>query len=624
MDVLGLGSDRFEATLLAALDNFSAAVAAAVEAGAGRIEPSHVLIALARIPGGLANSLFARSDIPIDVFVDALRREADPERADLVIAFTASTVSAATRATFADLAGQGAGGPIGDRTMLAALLAHLEPIARKLLVDYGGVDLTQWLAEAAAEPPEPLDVFTTEGQVVLEAFTPGAQRLLSTLVTQASTLGIRELGTLLLLHAMAVEPNGLLAQACRFQRRNLAELRTQMLRLLGNGMARPEFDVTLAGDAIGPSLRLALEKSAVHAARRRADLIGEQDLLSALLDSSVGPIDEVLRAAGLDLGELRQYAVSLYTATPEPEPTPEPDSVERSLEWLRENLIGQDNVLDLLVPRLELIKRAARRGFRMGQRPLATFLFCGPSGSGKTMTARLVAKVIYGSQDDLIVFDMGQFNSRHSMNNFIGASPGYVGFGEGQLTNGLRHNPRRVLLFDEVEKAHPLVLDALLRLLDEGQVNDPAGPVCDARDSVVVLTSNLGAKEFDLLGRRRALEAFFRPEFLNRIDEVILFSPFGPAELEAIAVAGLRRLAAELSSGLGVELSWDADVPRHLVRTATRLRVDEAARGVNRCIDEVLQLVLRALDDAEDGARALKAARAILDGDRLAVVRADV
>lgn len=618
--------DRFEATLLVALDNFSAAVAAAIEAGAGCIEPSHVLIALARIPGGPANSLFARSGIPIDVFVDALRREADPDSADLVIAFTVDTVSAATRAAFADLARQGAGEPIGDRTMIAVLLAHLEPVARKLLVDYGGVDLTQWLAEVATEPPKPLDLFTTDGQMVLEAFTPGAQRVLSTLVAQASALGIRELSTLLLLHAMAVAPNGLLAQACRLQRQSLPELRTQVLRLLSNGMPRPEVDVTLVGDAIGPSLRLTLEKAAVHAAGRRADLLGEQDLLFALLDSSVGPTQEVLRTAGLDLGELRQY-VSLDTASPEPEPvaTPEPDSVERSLEWLRDNLIGQDNVLDLLIPRLELIKRAARRGFRMGERPLATFLFCGPSGSGKTMTARLVAKVIYGSQDELIMFDMGQFNSRHSMNNFIGASPGYVGFGAGQLTNGLRQNPRRVLLFDEVEKAHPLVLDALLRLLDEGRVNDPAGPVCDARDSVVVLTSNLGTKEFDLLGRRRALEAFFRPEFLNRIDEVILFSSFGPAELEAIAVVGLRRLAAELYSGLGVQLSWDAGVPRHLVRTATRWRVDEAARGVNRCVDEVLQLVLRALDDAEDGGGVLKAVRVVVeDDDRLAVVRADV
>ncbi|MGH8921902.1 MAG: Clp protease N-terminal domain-containing protein, partial [Actinomycetes bacterium] len=333
--------------------------------------------------------------------------------AALIITFTANTVSAATRAAFADLAGQADGKPIGDRRLLAVLLARLEPMARKLLVDYGGVDLAQWLAEAAVEPPEPLDVFTAQGQLDLGAFTPDAQRVLSTLVAEASTLGYRELGTLLLLHAMAVEPNGLFAQACRFQRQNLHEFRAQVLRLLGGRRHRPDVEVTLAGDAIGPSLRLTLEKAAVHAAGRHVDLIGEPDLLSALLDSSVGPTDEVLRTAGLDFGELRQYAAFLYTAPPEPESVtaPELDSVAKSLDWLRDNLIGQDSVLDLLVPRLELIKRAARRGFRMGERPLATFLFCGPSGSGKTMTARLVAKVVYGSQDDLIVFDMGQFNS---------------------------------------------------------------------------------------------------------------------------------------------------------------------------------------------------------------------
>ncbi|MGH3717781.1 MAG: AAA family ATPase [Pseudonocardiaceae bacterium] len=669
MDVLGIPATRFDAKLVADLDNFAAAAVAAVEAGNGRIEPSHVLIALARKPGGLASSLFAKSQVPVDVFVDALRREAGPGQTVLVTAVTQDTVSPATRAVFADLAARPDSATIGEREMIGALLAHLEPVARILLEDYGQVDIPEWLAEAAAPPQAPAAVFTAQGAVVLDAFTRTAQQVLSTLVSEASALGHRQLGTLLLLHAMGVAPNGLLAQACRFLRQDLQDLRTHVLLLLRGRVHRPVPDVRLEGDAV-TLLRPTLERAAAHAAGRGGDPVAEQDLLSALLDSSVGPIDDVLRGAGVDIGGLRHYAMHLYTEPPDPEPVRPPEliSVEKSLDCLRDNLIGQDQVIARLLPRLELIKRAARRGFRMGERPLATFLFCGPSGTGKTMTARLIAQAVYGSEDDLIVFEMGQFNSRHSINIFIGAPPGYVGFGEGQLTNGLRNNPRSVLLFDEVEKAHELVLDALLRLLDEGRVNDPAGAVRDARDTVVVLTSNLGAKEFADLNRRRigqlgavsspgaarvvqelgpvvggvpdqgmptddesvigaqlraVLEGFCRPEFLNRIDEMILFAPFGVAELEAIASAGLRRWVATLRSSLGVELSWDSDVPAHLVQTAIRWRADEAARGVNRCVDDVLLLIMRALDDAEEGGEPLKAVRAVVRDQKLAVVNAD-
>jgi ATP-dependent Clp protease ATP-binding subunit ClpA len=641
VDVLGIPAARFDAKLVADLDNFAATAVAAVEAGNGRIEPSHVLVALARIPGSRASALFAKSHIPVDVFVGALRREAGPDPAALVTAFSPATISRATGEVFADLAARPGSATIGEREVLVAVLSSLEPVARILLTDYGGIDLEQWRAEAAEPARAPLAVLTTEGTVVLDAFTRRAQQVLSTLVSEASSLGHRELGTVLLLHAMTVAPNGLLAQACRHLRYDLQELRTHVLLLLRGRVHRPVTDIALEGDAIR-LLRPTLEKAAVHAASRGGDRVAEPDLLSALLDSPVGPIDDVLRGAGVDIDGLRHYATYLYTepADPDPEPPrlPAPDTMQKSLDWLRDNLIGQDHVIARLWPRLELIKRAARLGVPLRERPLATFLFCGPSGTGKTMTGRLIAQLIYGSEDNLIVFDMGQFNSRHSSNIFMGAPHGYVGFGEGKLTNGLRDKPRSVLLFDEVEKAHPLVLDALLRLLDEGRVNDPAGPVRDARDTIVVLTSNMGAKEFADLGRRQisrddesaiaarvraVLEASLRPEFLNRIDEMVLFAPLGAAELAAIASTGLRRQAATLHGSLGVTLSWDRDVPSHLVQTATTQRAEEAARGVNRCVDEVLQLVLRALDDAEERGESLKALSVVLRDGKTAVVDVD-
>ncbi|MGH3828975.1 MAG: AAA family ATPase [Pseudonocardiaceae bacterium] len=664
----GVAADRVDAVLLAATDNFATAVAAAIETGAELIEPSHLLIALARLRGGLTRSLFAAADIPVEVFVNALRNATVLSTTMVITACTEDTISPATREALGDLVAR-APAAIGEGDILAALLSHLEPAARQILVEHGGVDLARWIREVTATAVEPAQLFDADGRLATDAFTPAARAVLANLVIEASAFGHREPGTLLLLHAMALAPQGLIARAALILRFNLRELRAQVLIPLRGRTPRHVVETTLDAGTITTSLRQALERAAANAAGRSARLIAEQDLLIGLLDSPAGLGAAVLSAAGFDVAALRQYAGEAYTESVAPAPPGAATmSVQESLDWLRANLIGQDGVVDRLLPRVELIKRAARRGFRMGERPLATFLFCGPSGTGKTMTARLLAKVIYGSTDDLLEFEMGQFNTHYSINTFIGAPPGYVGFGEGQLTNGLLRQPRSVLLFDEVEKADPLVFDALMRLLDEGRVNDPAGPVRDARDTVIVLTSNLGADEFAALGRirnrcadglaivgptradqgvnslfpssttagdmeedevkiaarlRDKLGTFLRPEFLNRIDETILFEPFGPGALEAIARARLRERAEQVKGGLGLRLSWDADVPGQLVRDATRWRADEAARGINRCVDEVLQVVLRALDDAEDRGEQLTAIRVVVRDGQLAVESAD-
>lgn len=671
LQVTGVKTGRVDPEMLAATDNFATAVAAAVETGAELIEPSHILIALARIPDGLTRSLFAADGIPVDVFVDALRIATKPARDTLITAFTEDTISAATHKTLKDLAVRAPGRTLCEHDILAVLLPHLEPPARDLLAIYGGADLARWLREGPTITPEPARLFGADGRLAVDAFTPAARTVLANLVTEASTLGYRELSTLLLLHAMATFPQGLIEQAALFLRFDLHRLRAQFLVLLRRGHTpRHVVETTLDTDAVGASLRMALERAAASAAWRGAGLIAERDLLVGLLDSPAGAAVAELRTAGIDVAGLRRFADHLYTELAAVRPTSETVtmSFQELVDWFRANLICPDDVVDRLLPRVELIKLAAQRGLRMGERPLGTFLFCGPTGTGKTVTAGFLAKVIYGSTDNLIVFEMGQFNSRKSINKFIGAPPGYIGFGEGQLTDRLRRNPRSVLLFDEVEKAHPLVLDALLRLLDEGRVNDPAGSVRDARDAVVVFTSNLGAKEFAGLSRirkrelggavvlgadrvdqqlhnllgistaggaaepdeptiatdlRHVLGSFFRPEFLDRFDETILFAPWGARELEAIASAGLRRRAEQLSASFDVKLSWDAEVPGHLVRDATRRRADEAARGLNRCVDEVLQLLLRALDDTEGRVERPKAIRVVVRQGQLTVARHD-
>jgi ATP-dependent Clp protease ATP-binding subunit ClpC len=652
-----LPADRLDPSLRSATANLGTVVAAAVEAGAARIEPSHFLIALARVPGSLTGRLFAGARIPVDVFAIAMR-EQTPAGVAVVVELSSDTASSATRRLIDELDGHD--GPIDESALLAAALTHLEPAAREVLEHHGGADLAEWRAVAERGPVTPATVWRSDGRLDEAAFTPAAARVLDSAVTEAAALGIRSLSTLLLTHAMAIPEQGLLAQGAVHARFDLRDLRGRLLMLLRGDGRRGAAPERVTRDGVAPAFRLALEHAARVAAARGSAVVAEQDLLEALIGVPGSPVSGVLRASGVDLPALKRFAADIYTE-PEVEPEPTPESVSEALERFQRQLIGQPAVGARLLPRLELIKRAVRRGFRMGDRPLATFLFCGPSGTGKTMTARLIAEAVYGSTDDLIMFEMGQYNSRHAISNFIGAPPGYVGFGEGKLTNGLARTPRCVLLFDEVEKADRLVLDALLRLLDEGRVTDPAGPVRDAREAVVVLTSNVGARWFAALGRRASgldaapsglrgelaeklgsdllpdeeedeaevsrrlrseLERFLRPEFLNRIDEAILFAPFTRDDLRDIAEATLQRRAGEVLGELGVRLEWSPDVCEHVVEQAVTTRVDEAARGVVRCADAVLGLLLRFLDEADDRGEQPTAARVVVRDGALAVIAA--
>ena len=627
-----LGIDRLAPVLLAATDQLSGAVVAAVETGAARIEPSHVLIALGRAPGGVAAGLFDRSRIPVEAFVGALRAQNPPHDGPPPTELTDRTAAAATREALSALP---AGA--GEQELLAAILTRLEPPAALLLREYARVDLDDWVRACRAEPVQAREVFGDDGRLLLDRFSPGARRALSGMAGLPSGPGSVPPTTAQLLRAMAEVPNGLIEQGCRFLGQDVRVLRIQMASLTGSG-ADPSGasgpSGPLARDTVQEPLARTLEKASAVAAQRGDDLVAERDLLAALLDTPAGLAAVLLRDIRVDATRLRRYAEEFHQEIPDEEPDPPlgVPSPHESLDRLRERLIGREVAIDRLAPSLELIVRSLRRGLRLQDQPLGRFLFCGPSGTGKTLAARALAEVVYGSEDDLLFFEMGQFNTKESMNNFIGAAPGFVGFGEGKLTSGLRDNPRRVLLFDEVEKADGRVLDALLRLLDEGRISDPAGPVRDARDSVVVLTSNLGAAEVADLTRpgagdgpdaahaRRIMAGFFRPEFLNRIDEVILFAPFRQDQLEAIALGGLRRQAAQMTARLGVELCWGPDVAVRIAELAMTRRREEAARGVNRYIDSVLPPLLRLLDEADARGEPVERVEVIVDGEGLSVV----
>jgi len=224
-------------------------------------------------------------------------------------------------------------------------------------------------------------------------------------------------------------------------------------------------------------------------------------------------------------------------------------------ERLRQRVVGQDDALT----RVSNAVRRSRAGLSDTKRPIGSFIFLGPTGVGKTELARALAEFLFDDEKLMIRIDMSEYMEKHSVSRLIGAPPGYVGYEEGgQLTEQVRRHPYSVVLFDEIEKAHPDVFNVLLQILEDGRLTDGQGRTVDFRNMVLVMTSNVGSSAiFELSGshperaRKEAMEALrasFRPEFLNRIDEIVIFNPLGKEQLVRIVdllLKSVEKLLAE-------------------------------------------------------------------------------
>jgi ATP-dependent Clp protease ATP-binding subunit ClpB len=222
-------------------------------------------------------------------------------------------------------------------------------------------------------------------------------------------------------------------------------------------------------------------------------------------------------------------------------------------ERLHERVVGQDEAITAVANAM----RRARAGLQDPNRPLGSFVFLGPTGVGKTELARALAEFLFDDEHAMIRIDMSEYQEKHTVSRMIGAPPGYVGYDEaGQLTEAVRRRPYSVILFDEIEKGHPEVLNVLLQLLDDGRLTDGKGRTVDFKNTVVIMTSNLGSQFIaehtgDLTEgvRREVMEALrqhFRPEFLNRIDEIIFFHALGLEHMKAIVDIQVRHLLKRL------------------------------------------------------------------------------
>jgi ATP-dependent Clp protease ATP-binding subunit ClpB len=268
---------------------------------------------------------------------------------------------------------------------------------------------------------------------------------------------------------------------------------------------------------------------------------------------------------------------------------------------LRERVIGQDAALTVVANAI----RRSRAGLSDPRRPIGSFIFLGPTGVGKTETARALAEFMFDDEQAMVRIDMSEYMEKHSVARLIGAPPGYVGYDEGgQLTEAVRRRPYAVILFDEIEKAHPDVFNILLQVMDDGRLTDAKGRTVDFKNTVLIMTSNLGAHllrgdalksthDFDAAREpvMRELREHFRPEFLNRVDDIVIFRPLGAAQMSKILDLRLNELS---------KLLEDRKIS---------LELTEPAR----------QLILTSGSDAAYGARPLKRALQRMIQDPLAI-----
>jgi ATP-dependent Clp protease ATP-binding subunit ClpC len=312
-----------------------------------------------------------------------------------------------------------------------------------------------------------------------------------------------------------------------------------------------------------------LERDYERAAQKKAERLRHEEQFNQKRDKweSEHQLDEVV-----DVDDIAEV-VHQWTGIPVSQMMEtEAEKLLHMEERLHERIIGQEEAIHAVSDAI----RRGRSGLKDPSRPIGSFIFIGPSGVGKTELAKALAWFMFDDEDALVRIDMSEYREQHAVSRLFGAPPGYVGYEEGgQLTEAVRRRPYRVMLFDEIEKAHPEVWNALLQILDDGRMTDGQGNVVDFRNTVLIMTSNLGTEYVRKGGTlgflqqksddeereshdkiEKALKDAFRPEFLNRIDEIIMFSPLSVEQMEEIVELQMKEVQERLSEhNITVELT---------------------------------------------------------------------
>jgi ATP-dependent Clp protease ATP-binding subunit ClpB len=272
---------------------------------------------------------------------------------------------------------------------------------------------------------------------------------------------------------------------------------------------------------------------------------------------------------------------------------------------LRQRVIGQDEPLQRVANAI----RRSRAGLSDPKRPIGSFIFLGPTGVGKTELARALAEFLFDDEHAMVRIDMSEYMEKHAVSRLIGAPPGYVGYEEGgQLTEQIRRRPYAVVLFDEIEKAHPDVFNIMLQIMDDGRLTDGQGREVDFRNTIIIMTSNIGSsflvaenlrteEDFEKATKEviASLAGYFKPEFLNRVDDIIVFRPLGKEQLVKIVELRLEDLRRQLAERkISLELT---DAAKERILT-DGYDPNFGARPLKRAIQRLIQdpLALKILD----------------------------
>ena len=351
------------------------------------------------------------------------------------------------------------------------------------------------------------------------------------------------------------------------------------------------------------------EKRTAVEEQRFEDAGALRDQEKSLLEEKAAKESEV-KASGVDLfDEVDEEAIadvlSMWTGIPVYKLTEEEtQKLLRMEDELHKRIIGQHNAVAAVSQSI----RRTRAGLKDPKRPSGSFIFLGPTGVGKTELAKTLAEFLFGDDSSLITLDMSEYMEKHTVSRLVGSPPGYVGYEEGgQLTEAVRRKPFSVVLFDEIEKAHPDVFNTLLQILEEGRLTDSQGRSVDFRNTVIIMTSNLGTQDLrkanvgftlddSAMSYERmkekvndALKQHFRPEFLNRIDEVIVFHELAKSEVVQMVDLMLARLAGQLEDqGIGIELTQSAKELLAEIGYDPQLGARPLRRAIQRQIEDVL------------------------------------
>lgn len=615
--------ELFDPVLLKNTHNLNEILTVAQKTKSSKIESTHILIALNKIPNGITQQIFRNYQLlPLELerglinCIDVDSKSRPPER----ITVNNLAESAKNLANFLDHNFLNKTINLIDEGYL--LLATLKNLTPAVIDNLNRVGITHANLiedmEKLLKPSEPLQLF--DGDTIrLESFSSGGCRVLELMKVEAEDLGYSEIDPRHLLLALLEVEGGATQTTLYDQNLFPKKIQEKIMLNLRARASKNRKQLLLNLNYINQSVVRILKQAAEQESKTDySEKIYEVHILRAFLSIETFAL-RLLLDAGVDLKYTQNLAKQFK---PDDEMVPTLISEKKSLAEIttaiQTDIVGQDDVIKMCLPFI----RRLLFDFQRPGKPAGVLLFCGPSGSGKTEMAKSIARSVFGSEDNLIMLEMGQFQTKESMNIFVGAPPGYVGYGEGKLTNGLRDKPRSVVLFDEIEKAHPQVFDALLRFIDEGRIDDPAGPVRDGTECIIIMTSNVrtddltkliedgGTKKNKWEIRRKLKQAlqnttvkrdtdstsqstfYFRPEFLNRIDEIILFRGLIERDLTEIAQRYINDYIERLKREKQVSLNFGEN---QKMRSAAAKQIgyfcstlDDGARAILRIVQNAV------------------------------------